>query len=238
MQLLSSNDEVYDSWKSKKSPNLLEVFEEISSCSPPIAPMIARLNAFQPRFYSISSSQLKHPDEVHLTVGVVEYNINGNTRQGVCSNYLRNLKRNDEVQIFYRKASSFHLPASKSSQMQPMILVGPGTGIAPFRSFWQELDALKSKNSSFELPRVLLFTGNKTRNHELYTDEKNEMMKLEVLSEHYSALSRDSSVKKVNYLDRNFKFVRCNELTFIHSPDLRPRPPPTTICTDSSTSQA
>lgn len=73
MEQLSTDNDFYKLWKLRKLPHLLAVLNEFPSCRPPIAPLLAFLTALQPRFYSISSSQRKHHDEVHLTVDVVTY---------------------------------------------------------------------------------------------------------------------------------------------------------------------
>lgn len=127
MHILGTDEEKYETWKSEKYPSLLDVFEEFSTCRPPVAAVISRLSPLQPRIYSISSSQLKYPNEIHLTVGVLEYSLNGQMRYGLCSNYLKNLNKNDEIYIYHQKAADFHLPKKNSlHNLSPMILVGPG----------------------------------------------------------------------------------------------------------------
>lgn len=77
METLSTESEAYEDWKHEKLPHILEVFKEFPSCRPPAALFIANLTTLQPRFYSISSSQRKYPNEVHLTVAIVKYVTNG-----------------------------------------------------------------------------------------------------------------------------------------------------------------
>jgi nitric-oxide synthase, brain len=77
MEMLSTESEAYEDWKHDKLPHILEVFNEFPSCRPPAAMFIANLTALQPRFYSISSSQRKFSNEVHLTVAIVKYVTNG-----------------------------------------------------------------------------------------------------------------------------------------------------------------
>lgn len=91
-----------------------------------------------PRFYSISSSQKVVGNEIHLTIAPLEFISNGHVRYGVCTHYLMNLvKLNDPVvPIFIQPAHSFRLPLDPHAQ--PLIMIGPGTGIAPFRAFMQE----------------------------------------------------------------------------------------------------
>lgn len=80
MEMLSTESEAYEDWKHDKLPHILEVFNEFPSCRPPAALFIANLTVLQPRFYSISSSQRKFPNEVHLTVAIVKYVTNGKLR--------------------------------------------------------------------------------------------------------------------------------------------------------------
>jgi len=95
-----------------------------------------------PRLYSIASSPLAHTDEVHLTVAAVRYETHGRERKGVCSTYLADLvKSGDPVQVFVQPNKNFRLPADGST---PVIMVGPGTGVAPFRAFVEHRAALGS----------------------------------------------------------------------------------------------
>lgn len=136
----------YEDWRHWKLPHLLEVLEEFPSCKPPASLLIAHLVPLQPRFYSISSSSQKYKNEMHLTVAVVKYKAEdgeGAEHYGVCSNYLEGLTEGEDVYLFVRSAPSFHLPKDYT---KPIILIGPGTGIAPYRAFWQHWEHLKSEN--------------------------------------------------------------------------------------------
>lgn len=75
-----------------------------------------------------------------------------------------------------------------------------GTGIAPFRSFWQEMEVLKTSDASITLPTVLLFSGCRTKGHEIYMLEKTQMHEAKVITENYTALSRDLLLKKVSII--------------------------------------
>src|SRR5262249_28587999 len=117
------------------SADLAEVLERFPSARPPLADLLSTLARLQPRLYSISSSQRAHPNEVHLTVGVVRFETLGRWRRGVASNFLgvRSLP-GDEVRV-YLQSSKFRLPTNPTA---PIIMIGPGTGIAPFRAFLEE----------------------------------------------------------------------------------------------------
>ncbi|MCO7516341.1 bifunctional nitrate reductase/sulfite reductase flavoprotein subunit alpha [Pseudomonas guariconensis] len=97
----------------------------------PLADWLALLKPLQPRLYSISSSPAAHPGQVHLTVSTVRYG----TRKGVCSTFLADRAEGLEVAIFPQVSKHFRLPDDDSA---PVIMVGPGTGIAPFRAFLEE----------------------------------------------------------------------------------------------------
>lgn len=117
-----------------------------------------------PRFYSISSSPYALPEEVHLTVAMVEYDQGGYTRRGVCTHYLCNLCPESEraVPIYLHPHRGFTLPSDPNA---PIIMVGPGTGIAPFRSFMQERIAKKTSGKNW------LFFGERTAAGEFFYEE-------------------------------------------------------------------
>jgi sulfite reductase (NADPH) flavoprotein alpha-component len=98
--------------------------------------LIPLLKKLQPRLYSISSSPKAHPGEVHLTVGAVRYDSHGRARKGICSTFLADRCAADTpVPVFIQTSHGFRLPADGGV---PVIMCGPGTGIAPFRAFLEE----------------------------------------------------------------------------------------------------
>ncbi|KYB25321.1 Nitric oxide synthase-like Protein [Tribolium castaneum] len=194
LELLATDSAAYEDWRHWRYPNLLEVLEEFPSVSPLAPLLIAQLSILQPRFYSISSSPALHPHEVHLTVAVVVYRTQdgeGPVHYGVCSNYLQDVPVGQEVCFFVRTAPNFHLP---SDPITPIILVGPGTGIAPFRAFWQH--RLAQVLAGKKVGKIWLFFGCRTNDLDLYKEEKNEMLRRKVLDKVFLALSREPNVPK------------------------------------------
>jgi sulfite reductase (NADPH) flavoprotein alpha-component len=101
--------------------------------------LVRALRPLQPRLYSISSSPKAHPGEVHLTVGEVRYDLSGRDCKGVASCYLgERLSAGGMVGVYVQKSAHFHPP---SDDAQPLIMIGPGTGVAPFRAFLEERSA-------------------------------------------------------------------------------------------------
>lgn len=138
----------------------------------------------QPRLYSISSSIRMHPGEVHLTVGVVRYRLQDRERKGVCSTFLAD-RAADAVPVFVHEGKSFRLP---TDGQKPLIMVGPGTGIAPFRAFLQEREATGARG------RAWLFFGDQHRATDfLYESELEGFRKRGLLTRLDTAFSRDQS---------------------------------------------
>ncbi|WP_369310145.1 NADPH-dependent assimilatory sulfite reductase flavoprotein subunit [Providencia rettgeri] len=109
-----------------------------AASQPSAQEFIDLLRPLTPRLYSISSSQSETEDEVHVTVGVVRYDIDGRPRTGGASGFLADrLKEGDELRIFIEHNDNFRLPTDPTT---PVIMIGPGTGIAPFRAFLQQRD--------------------------------------------------------------------------------------------------
>ncbi|EOW6512526.1 NADPH-dependent assimilatory sulfite reductase flavoprotein subunit [Cronobacter malonaticus] len=111
--------------------------------------LLGLLRPLTPRLYSIASSQAEVENEVHITVGVVRFDIEGRPRAGGASSYLADrLEEDGEVRVFIEHNDNFRLPAAPET---PVIMIGPGTGIAPFRAFMQqrEADGATGKNWLF-----------------------------------------------------------------------------------------
>ena len=146
------------------------------------------LKKLQPRLYSIASSPKAHPGEVHLCVGIVRYHSHGRQRGGVCSTFFADrLTDGPQPRVYVHSNPAFRLPADGSV---PVIMVGPGTGIAPFRAFLEERKASGAKGGNW------LFFGNP---HEavdfLYQDEISGFLQDGTLSRLDLAWSRDQKEK-------------------------------------------
>lgn len=151
--------------------------------------LISLLRRLTPRLYSIASSQEEVDEEVHLTVALVEYEQNDEKRYGGASSFLaQRLEEGDEVKVFVEHNNNFKLPEDDST---PIIMVGPGTGIAPFRSFIQERENRDAEGKNW------LFFGDRTLTQDfLYQVEWQKYLKSGVLSRLDVAFSRDQ-VEKV-----------------------------------------
>ena len=142
----------------------------------------------QPRLYSIASSQAEVEDEVHLTVAVVRYDAYGQPHLGGASGFLaERLAEGEKVKVFVEHNNNFRLPQSDDT---PVIMIGPGTGIAPFRAFLQERDARGASGKNW------LFFGNPHFTQDfLYQLELQNYLKRGVLSKLDVAFSRDQAAK-------------------------------------------
>jgi len=156
--------------------------------------LIKLLRPLQPRYYSIASSPKAFPGELHLTVGLVNYENAGREKHGACSTYLSEVAVEDEkVPIFIERNPGFRLPENDET---PIIMVGAGTGIAPYRAFVQHRELADKPGKSW------LFFGNRNFETEfLYQAEWQSFMKSGALTKMDVAFSRDSE-KKVYVQDR------------------------------------
>ena len=148
--------------------------------------LVDTLAKLLPRMYSISSSLKAHPDQVHFTIDVVHYESRGRKRKGVCSTFLAERAEKTPVPVF-PNASKFRLPEDGNT---PVIMVGPGTGIAPFRAFLQERKATGAKGKNW------LFFGSQHKHCNYFYDDEFEKMKSDgFLTRLDLAWSRDSAEK-------------------------------------------
>ena len=150
------------------------------------AEFVGLLPKLQPRLYSIASSLKEHPDEVHLTIDVIRYESHGRKRGGVCSTFIADRCTDAPVPVFPSK-SHFHLPEDPHT---PIIMVGPGTGIAPFRAYLQERRAIDAKGKAW------LFFGSQRESCDyFYKDEFDQLRREGFLTKMDCAFSRDQEHK-------------------------------------------
>ena len=154
---------------------------------------LAVLTPLTPRLYSISSSPKDNPREVQLTVSAVRYCYAGNLRHGVCSTYLADHCQNSKVRVYVQKSSHFRPPKRSNT---PMIMVGPGTGIAPFRAFLNDRRAQGHTG-----PNWLFFGEQHAATDYCYQEEIESMHRDGFLTELDLAFSRDQP-KKIYVQDR------------------------------------
>ncbi len=168
--------------------DVLDALLEFPSARPRVAEFVAALGRMQPRMYSIASSQRKHASEVHLTVGVLRYESNDRVYQGVASSFLgEHLRPGRPLSVFVHRSPAFRLPADPQAAV---IMVGPGTGIAPFRAFLEEREASGSTGRNW------LFFGNQKRDSDfLYREELEDLAERRVLTRMDLAFSRDQAHK-------------------------------------------
>jgi sulfite reductase (NADPH) flavoprotein alpha-component len=152
------------------------------------------LQRLQPRMYSIASSHAAHPGEVHITVRVVRYTAHGRDRQGVASGHLGERAPVGAVlPIYLHSNNAFRLPEDTDA---PVIMIGPGTGIAPFRAFLEERQATGQKGDNW-----LFFGEQRSVSDYLYKEQFLSMHADGLLTKLHTAFSRDQH-KKVYVQDR------------------------------------
>ncbi|WIA17179.1 hypothetical protein OEZ85_014062 [Tetradesmus obliquus] len=182
----------YTDYIAKQHRSLMEVMEGFPSAKPSlglffgsIAPRLA------PRYYSISSGAAKHPRSVHVTCAVVrDVMPTGRIHDGVASSHLQRCKPGDCIPVFIRR-STFKLPDDTHT---PVIMIGPGTGLAPFRGFIQERQALIEDMA--EVGPAVLFFGCRNRAHDyIYEAELDAAVESGALSQLHVAFSRAGPVK-------------------------------------------
>jgi sulfite reductase (NADPH) flavoprotein alpha-component len=148
---------------------------------------VGLLTKLQPRLYSVASSLRVHPERVHLIVDVVRYESHGRVRKGVCSAFLADRAEKVPVPVYPSSAKHFHLPENPNI---PIIMVGPGTGIAPFRAYLQERQALGAKGKNW-----LFFGAQRESCDYAYKEDFDQFKRDGVLTRLDCAFSRDQAHK-------------------------------------------
>jgi len=168
--------------------DVLAAVEKFPGVRPDPEAFIEALDALQPRLYSIASSPKVNPGRVALTVDAVRYNIGKRERLGVASTFLASrIAQNSPIKCYVQKAHGFGLPADPAT---PIIMIGPGTGVAPFRAFLHERMATKAKGRNW-----LFFGHQRSAFDFFYEDEFAGMKAKGALTRLSLAWSRDGSEK-------------------------------------------
>jgi sulfite reductase (NADPH) flavoprotein alpha-component len=168
--------------------DVFDALVKFRSARPSLGPFVQSLARLQPRLYSIASSLKRHPGEVHLTVGVVRYDLNGRGYQGLGSGYFaEHLREGRPVPVFVQKAHGFSLPADPNT---PIVMIGPGTGIAPFRAFLEERVATGAKGKCW-----LFFGDQHAAKDFLYKEQLAAYVDAGALTRLSTAFSRDQAEK-------------------------------------------
>jgi sulfite reductase (NADPH) flavoprotein alpha-component len=168
--------------------DVLAALEKFPSCRPDPEAFIEALEPLQPRLYSISSSPRADAARLSLTVDAVRYRIAKRERLGVASTFLASrAKSGDRIPVYVQKAHGFALPADSSV---PIVMIGPGTGVAPFRAFLQERMAIEAKGRNW-----LLFGHQRSAYDFFYEEELTAMKAAKLLTRLTLAWSRDGEQK-------------------------------------------
>ncbi|WP_284640735.1 assimilatory sulfite reductase (NADPH) flavoprotein subunit [Paenibacillus silviterrae] len=168
--------------------DLVDFIRDYGPIQGSVQDVVALLRKIPARLYSIASSQASNPDEVHLTIGALRYDAHGRERNGVCSVLCaERLQPGDTIPVFIQHNSNFKLPDDPGT---PVIMVGPGTGIAPFRSFMQEREEIGATGPSW-----LFFGDQHFVTDFLYQTEWQRWIKDGVLTRMDVAFSRDTDEK-------------------------------------------
>jgi sulfite reductase alpha subunit-like flavoprotein len=179
--LVDDQDE-YDKWAARGN-TLIDTLREFPSVHLPSAELLGRLPAIQSRLYSIASTPSLGGGVASLVVGVARIQTAGDDRQGLCSGQLQRAALGSSLPAFFRTAAGFKLPTDAS---KPVVMVAAGSGIAPFRGFWQQRERQARAGVALG-PTVLLF-GCRTRAMDLLSNET-EKYKRWLLSVTYSRLN-------------------------------------------------
>ncbi|MBG9692252.1 assimilatory sulfite reductase (NADPH) flavoprotein subunit [Lysinibacillus sphaericus] len=177
-----------NAWKDyAKGRDLLDVVEDFAPFTWSAQQFVDILRKIPSRLYSIASSQLANNDEVHLTISKVSYETNGRQRLGVCSGSVADLQIGDTLPIYVHKNPNFRLPEQKET---PIIMIGAGTGIAPYRAFLEEREELGVVGKAW-----LIFGDQHFVTDFLYQTDWQRWLASGTLSQMHIAFSRDTDKK-------------------------------------------
>lgn len=198
LEIFSKESEELYRYSIKEKRTYLEVFNEFPSIQVPFEYIFELIPLMQPRYFSISSSQLMTPNEIHITVAIVEYKTPyKRVKRGLCTNWFSQMKGNEKVKIFIRKGS-IKLPENPSI---PIIMIGPGTGVAPFKAFSLE----RLYHSKFQkVGRTILFFGNRNEKKDYFYSNEFKELELKYSFHIITAFSRDQD-KKIYVQDKIYQ---------------------------------
>ncbi|MEO1761028.1 MAG: nitric-oxide synthase, partial [Cyanobacteria bacterium J06629_18] len=175
--------------------SVVDLFDEFPSVKINLSTLIELLPKIKPRLYSISSSPLLHPQQIQITVGVLQIKTDaGKTRQGLCSNYLAAQPPGNKIRISVSK-SGFRPPTDPEAVM---LMVGPGTGVSPLVAFLQYRQAFLQRNPNhdeFPLSPACLYFGCRNQNDFIYKQQLSDWTNQGVLSNLQVAFSRMTEEK-------------------------------------------
>lgn len=185
---------LYHQWIIDDNRNIVHILEDMPSCKPALDHLCELLPRLQPRYYSISSSPKLYPTTVHITAVLVEYETpTGRLNKGVATTWLKPMVPKEgesfTVPIFIRK-SQFRLPTKPQT---PIIMVGPGTGYAPFRGFIQDRNVAREEGKTVG-DTILYYGCRKSSEDYIYADELADHVKKNQITLH-CAFSRDQQEK-------------------------------------------
>ncbi len=176
---------------SEPRPDGWQVIDVLEAARQPLteAQLLARLRPLAPRYYSIASSRKAIGDQAHLLVAAVRHEAHGRARSGVASvDVAERRKVGDRLKVFLKPNTHFRLP---NDPERPVIMIGPGTGVAPFRAFMQERDAVGARGRNW------LVFGHRNYTHDfLYQLDWQDLLKRGVLTRLDVAFSRDQPEKR------------------------------------------
>lgn len=173
---------------------VIDILQEVKSLQTSAQDLVEQLRRLVPRLYSIASSQALHPNEAHFTIDVIEYVTNHRVRRGVASNFLAYQAELNKTEVpIFLASSHFRLPEDPDADV---IMVGPGTGVAPYRAFMQERKAQGAKGRNW-----LFFGSQHEATDYLYKDDFEAFQKEGLLNKIDLAFSRDQA-QKVYVQDR------------------------------------
>lgn len=180
----------YSQFIQKERRSIIDVLEHFPSCKPPADYLLELLPRLQARYYSISSSPKFSPTTISITVAITRYYIGERLIKGVCTNFLSDKKIGDRIPVFVRR-STMRLP---HKHITPVIMIGPGTGCAPFRGFLQERKWQKEQGK--ETGPMVLYFGCRNPNHDfIYEDELKTYVAEGIITELNLAFSRITDKK-------------------------------------------